>query len=142
RGLDAGADDYLVKPVRNKELLARVRANVRRARVPEQAPSKPIFRLNDLLIDFAQRQVVVRNQSVRLTPIEYKLLYHLAVNAGRILTHSQLLSKVWGPGYEEDTQYLWVNISRLRGKIEYEPSSPEYILTEPGVGYYLPDNEA
>jgi two-component system KDP operon response regulator KdpE len=139
RGLDVGADDYLVKPVRNKELLARVRANLRRSRVPETAPSKPIFRYNDLQIDFAQRQVTVRSQPVRLTPTEYKLLYHLAVNAGRILTHSQLLSKVWGPGYEEDTQYLWVNISRLRGKLESNPSAPEYIMTEPGVGYYLPD---
>ncbi|NDJ77403.1 MAG: response regulator [Chloroflexi bacterium] len=141
RGLDAGADDYLVKPIRNKELLARVRANLRRARVPEQAPSKPIFRLSDLEIDFAQRQVTMRSQHIRLTPTEYKLLYHLAVNAGRILTHSQLLSKVWGPGYEEDTQYLWVNISRLRGKLETNPSAPEYILTEPGVGYYLPDGQ-
>lgn len=140
RGLDVGADDYLVKPIRNKELLARVRANLRRARVPEQTPSKPMFRMKDLVIDFAQRQVTVRGIQVRLTPTEYKLLYHLAANAGRILTHSQLLSKVWGPGYEEDTQYLWVNISRLRGKLEVDPSKPEYILTEPGVGYFLPDN--
>lgn len=141
RGLDVGADDYLVKPIRNKELLARVRANLRRARIPDQAPSKPVFRLGDLMVDFAQRQVTVQTKTVRLTPTEYKLLYHLAVNAGRILTHSQLLSKVWGPGYEEDTQYLWVNISRLRGKLEANPSSPEYILTEPGVGYYLPGGQ-
>jgi two-component system KDP operon response regulator KdpE len=139
RGLDLGADDYLIKPIRNKELLARVRANLRRARVPDQISSKPVFRTGELMIDFAQRHVTVGKRSVRLTPTEYKLLYHLAANAGRILTHSQILSKVWGPGYEEDTQYLWVNISRLRGKIEDNPSEPQYILTEPGVGYYLPD---
>lgn len=142
RGLDSGADDYLIKPVRNRELLARVRANIRRSRVPEQSTAKPVFSTGELSVDFAQRQVVVRSKPVRLTPTEYKLLYHLAANAGRILTHSQLLSKVWGPGYEEDTQYLWVNISRLRGKIERDPGSPEYILTEPGVGYYVPDNQS
>ncbi len=137
RGLDMGADDYLVKPFSNKELLARVRASLRRARLPESTQTEPLFRAGDLEIDFAQRQVTMRGKPVKLTPTEYKLLYHLAVNAGRVLTHSQLLAKVWGTDWDQETQYLWVNISRLRKKLEVDPAKPEYIMTEAGVGYYL-----
>ncbi len=139
RGLDVGADDYLIKPVNKAELLARVRANLRRARVPlEPATSEPSLKVGDLMIDFAQRKVTMRGKNIKLTPIEYKLLYNLAVNTGRVLTHEQLLDKVWGVGYEGERQHLWVNISRLRRKLERNPSKPEYIATEPGVGYYLP----
>lgn len=139
RGLDVGADDYLIKPVNKAELLARVRANLRRSRVPiEVATNEPSLKVGDLIIDFAQRKVTMRGKSVKLTPIEYKLLYSLAVNMGRVLTHEQLLDKVWGVGYEGERQHLWVNISRLRRKLERNPGKPEYIATEPGVGYYLP----
>ncbi|MBI5931796.1 MAG: response regulator [Chloroflexi bacterium] len=139
RGLDVGADDYLIKPVNKAELLARVRANLRRSRVPiEVASAEPSLKVGDLMIDFAQRKVTMRSKNIKLTPIEYKLLYNLAVNMGRVLTHEQLLDKVWGVGYEGERQHLWVNISRLRRKLERNPSKPEYIATEPGVGYYLP----
>ncbi|MBZ0317488.1 MAG: response regulator [Anaerolineae bacterium] len=139
KGLDVGADDYLIKPVNKAELLARVRANLRRSRVPiEAATTEPSLKVGDLMIDFAQRKVTMRGKNIKLTPIEYKLLYNLAVNTGRVLTHEQLLDKVWGVGYEGERQHLWVNISRLRRKLERNPSKPEYIATEPGVGYYLP----
>ncbi|WP_119069627.1 response regulator [Aggregatilinea lenta] len=138
RGLGVGADDYLTKPFRNKELLARVQANLRRSYLTDKTHSDPLFRAGDLVIDFEQRLVTMRGKSINLTPIEYKLLYQLATNAGRILTHDQLVAKVWGPLFKEETQYLWVNISRLRSKIEKDPSEPEYILTERGVGYYFP----
>lgn len=138
RGLGVGADDYLTKPFRNKELLARVQANLRRSYLTDKTHSDPLFRAGDLVIDFEQRQVTAHGKPVNLTPIEYKLLYQLATNAGRILTHDQLVAKVWGPLFKEETQYLWVNISRLRSKIEKDPSEPEYILTERGVGYYFP----
>lgn len=138
RGLGVGADDYLTKPFRNKELLARVQANLRRSYLSDKTHSDPLFRAGDLVIDFEQRLVTVRGKPINLTPIEYKLLYQLAANAGRILTHDQLVAKVWGPLFKEETQYLWVNISRLRSKIEKDPSEPEYILTERGVGYYFP----
>ena len=138
RGLTLGADDYMRKPISHKELLARMQSCLKRSWMTGQTPaSDPIFRNGDLVIDFSQRQVIAHGRPVKLTPTEYKLLYHLAINAGRVMTHEQLLSAVWGPGCEDQTQYLWVNISRLRGKLEKDPANPEYILTESGIGYLL-----
>jgi len=135
KGLDLGADDYLTKPFGVQELLARVRAVLRRSRFPEEMRSEPLFVCGDLAIDFAQHRVTVQGREVKLSPTEYKLLYYLASNAGRVLTHETLLHKVWGPEYGGETDYVWVYIRRLRSKIEPDPSQPQYILTEPGVGY-------
>ena len=130
--LDAGADDYVVKPFGADELLARVRAALRRA-VPAEAP--PPFLSSDLEIDFEKRSVIVKGQAVRLTPKEFELLRHLVVHQGKALPHRRLLQAVWGPDYGEETEYLRVFINQLRKKIEPEPSRPRYIHTEPWVGY-------
>lgn len=140
-GLGAGADDYLRKPLRNNELLARIQACLRRSLVADlsrQFHGEPVIQAGELVINFNDRQVTIGGKPVDLTPIEYKLLHFLAMNAGRVLTHDQIVSKVWGPVFKQETQYLWVNISRLRTKIEKDPRKPEYILTERGVGYYFP----
>lgn len=140
RGLTLGADDYVVKPFRTKELLARIQAALRRSDAGEYAErtqDETPFRAGDLEINFARRRVTVRGQYCNLTPIEYKLLSYLAANAERVLTHEQLVTRIWGPMFRQETQYLWVNISRLRAKIEKDPSKPQYILTERGVGYYF-----
>jgi PAS domain S-box-containing protein len=139
RGLDLGADDYLTKPFGVKELLARVRAALRRSQVPDEVRTQPVLSRGDLTIDFARRQVTVAGRPVSLTPTEYKLLYHLAINAGQVLTHEQLLRKVWGSGYETETSYLWVYISRLRKKLEPDSEHPRYLLSETGVGYRFSD---
>lgn len=133
--LDQGADDYLTKPFSMEELLARIRANIRRARAVPQ--SEPVFSTGDLTIDMARHLVTVAGQEVRLRRMEYEILRYLALNAGRVITHRVLLREVWGPDYEEETQYLRVHIGRLRSKIEPEPARPRYIITEPGVGYRL-----
>jgi DNA-binding response OmpR family regulator/signal transduction histidine kinase len=141
RSLNLGADDYLLKPVRPKVLLARIQANLRRSYITdtsEQSLGDPVFTVGDLEINFSQRQVSRAGKPMKLTPVEHKIMFHLAVNAGRILTHDQLIAKVWGPMFRQETQYLWVNISRLRAKIEDDPHQPKYILTERGVGYYMP----
>jgi two-component system KDP operon response regulator KdpE len=137
RGLQLGADDYMVKPLSHKELLARMQSLLQRSWMTGETPAESIFTNGALAIDFAQRQVIAHNEPVKLTPTEYKLLYNLAINAGRVLTHEQLLLSVWGPGCEHQTQYLWVNISRLRGKLENDPNNPEYIMTEQGIGYKM-----
>ena len=140
RGLNVGADDFLVKPLRTRELLARVEASLRRAYLadmPNYFEGESVLRAGEVMIDVAHREVLVRGQEVKLTPIEYKLLYYLVVNAERVLTHDQLVAKVWGDVCRQETQYLWVNISRLRSKIERDSEHPEYILTERGVGYYF-----
>jgi two-component system KDP operon response regulator KdpE len=134
RGLNLGADDYLTKPFGVGEMLARVRAVLRRTPQTGIAPRPPLV-IQDLEIDFAARRVTVRGREVQLTPTEYDLLAHLAINAGRVLTHQTLLQAVWGPEYSDETEYLWAYIRRLRRKIEPDPSSPRYILTQPGVGY-------
>ncbi|MEZ4862518.1 MAG: response regulator transcription factor [Caldilineaceae bacterium] len=136
RALDLGADDYLTKPFGVEEMLARVRAVLRRAAQRAITPCQPVA-LCDLKIDFATRQVTVQDESVNLTPTEYNLLAHLALNAGRVLTHRALLQAVWGPEYGDETDYLWAYIRRLRRKVEPDPGNPRYILTQPGVGYTL-----
>lgn len=139
RGLDYGADDYLLKPVGSKELLARVRAILRRAELPPALDVEKQVTYSDdyLAVDIAERKVMVNGKRVKLTPIEFRLLALLVENAGRILTHQRLLEKVWGWEYADDLDYVRIYISHLRRKIEPESTTPRYIITEPGVGYYF-----
>lgn len=130
--LDAGADDYVVKPFGIEELLARIRAALRRYAPGDTLPQ---FVAKDLSIDFEARQVRVRDRDVHLTPKEYDVLKHLVANQGKPLTHRRLLQAVWGPDYGEETESLRVVINQLRKKLEADPARPRYILTEPWVGY-------
>ena len=130
--LDAGADDYVVKPFGVEELLARIRAALRRTTLTEPEPA---FVSKDLTIDFDKRVVTVKGQPVRLTPKEFDLLRLLVANKGKALAHRRLLQAVWGPDYGEETEYLRVFINQLRKKIEADPRHPRYIQTEPWVGY-------
>jgi two-component system KDP operon response regulator KdpE len=130
--LDAGADDYVVKPFGIEELLARVRAALRRY-APGDA--MPPFVSKDLTLDFESRQLTVRGQEVHLTPKEFDVLKHLIANQGKPLTHRRILQSVWGPAYGEETENLRVVINQLRKKIESDPAQPRYIRTEPWVGY-------
>lgn len=133
--LDAGADDYVTKPFGSIELRARVRAQLRRARMPAgPADDQPLV-LGDLTVDIHRRTVTRNGASVHLTPTEWALLVTLATNPGRTLTHDQLFSAVWGKSYGQPQQYLRVYITHLRKKIETEPYAPRFIITEPGVGY-------
>ncbi len=135
RGLELGADDYIAKPFSPRELLVRIKAALRRAEMPVAGAPARIVVDEGLTIDTAKREVIVRGQVVKLRPTEYRLLYHLVQNAGWVLTHEMLLSKVWGPEYRDETQYLRLYITYLRQKIEEDPAHPRYILTERGVGY-------
>lgn len=135
-GFDAGADDYLTKPFSAKELVARVRAVLRRTQRPEEKVSAA-FTCGDLEINFARRTVCVGGEQVSLTRTEYALLRQLALNANRIMLHQDLLTKVWGPEYRDDVDYLRAYIRYLRRKLEADPSNPQYITTAPGVGYML-----
>lgn len=132
QALDAGADDYVVKPFGVQELMARIRAALRRSAPGDAAPP---FLTDDLQIDFEKRVVMVKNDPVRLTPKEFELLRHLVANQGKTLGHRRLLQAVWGPDYGEETEYLRVFINQLRKKIEPDPRKPRYIHTEPWVGY-------
>ncbi|MGB8348654.1 MAG: response regulator transcription factor [Ktedonobacteraceae bacterium] len=141
RGLDLGADDYLAKPFSPRELLSRIRALLRRSLMPAPARKTAIVVDPDLQIDFAKHEVIVRGHKVDLRPTEFRLLYHLVNNAGRLLTHETLLSKVWGREYRDEAHYLRLYITYLRQKIEKDPAHPKYILTERGVGYRFKELE-
>jgi DNA-binding response OmpR family regulator len=140
RGLDLGADDYLVKPFSMSELLARVRAVLRRAQLTtgELAPlGQAPLTLGALSIDYAQRQVAMAGRKVVLTPTEYRLLATLAHSAGQVVPLERLLEQIWGSAYVGENHLLQVNINRLRRKLEADPAHPRYLLSEPGVGYVL-----
>jgi DNA-binding response OmpR family regulator len=134
-GLDVGADDYVTKPFSADELLARVRAVLRRVELSERQDPSSTFQAGDLLVDLAQQRVFVRGQEVNLTPTEYRLLCELVRQAGRVLVPEYLLEKVWGMGYEGENRLLWQAIHRLRRKIERDPRNPQHIQTRPGIGY-------
>jgi len=134
RALDAGADDYVTKPFSTEELLARLRAVMRRS---TDAGDGPQLALGDVTIDLADRRVLRDGSEVHLTPIEFDLLRVLAQHHGRLVTHRQLLQEVWGPAYGEETHYLRVHVAHIRAKLEADPARPRHLITEPGVGYRL-----
>jgi len=131
--LDAGADDYLVKPFGAGELMARVRAQLRR--LQQASAGEPLIQFGDIRIDLTRRVVERNDEILHLTPIEYRLLAYLAAQPNRVVTHRQLLKIVWGPGHVEDTHYVRVHMANLRKKIEADASMPRYIITEAGIGY-------
>src|SRR5581483_2911904 len=135
RGLELGADDYVTKPFSHLALLARVKAVLRRAELPPPARALPDFVAGDLAINFQNHLVTLRGEPVKLTPVEYKLLYHLVRNAGRLMPHQALLDRVWGPDADATTDHLKVFISRLRAKIEPDREGQHFIETERGIGY-------
>jgi DNA-binding response OmpR family regulator len=133
--LAVGADDYVTKPFNHLELLARIKAVLRRLDMPPPKSRAPSFRSGDVEMDFASQEVRVKGEPVKLTPTEYKLLYHLVRNAGHTLTHGPLLAKVWGREYRDEVDYLRVYVRRLRDKLGDDPEKPRYIRTERGLGY-------
>jgi len=132
--LDAGADDYVTKPFGVRELLARLRAALRRG---AHGGAEPTLAIGDVEIDLEKRRVTKRGEAVHLTPIEYRLITELARNAGKVLTHTHLLRQVWGPGYTQQSHYLRVYMTQLRRKLEDDPARPKFLVTEAGVGYRL-----
>jgi len=141
RALDAGADDYVVKPFGTQELLARIRANLRR-HAHEESDQALSFGSEALTIDFAHRTVAARGRLVRLTPKEFDLLHYFVTHADKVIPHRELLQSVWGPDYGEETEYLRVFVNQLRKKIEQNPAKPKLLLTEPWIGYrFAPPEE-
>ncbi len=135
RGLKLGADDYLTKPFNVQELLARIEAVLRRTRSAEEVNGPRIFTGGDVSVDFVKRIVTIRGQEVALTLTEYKLLSELVSNAGRVMLHRELLTRVWGAEYQDELEYLRAYIRHLRQKIEEDPHQPKYVLSKPGIGY-------
>jgi DNA-binding response OmpR family regulator len=139
KGLEFGADDYVTKPFGPRELSSRVRAVLRRAEMPN-TPERALLKIDDRLsVDFNRREVIVKGEHIKLRPTEYRLLYHLIENAGWTVPHEQLLAKVWGYEYRDETHYVRLYVNYLREKIEEDPSNPKYIQTERGVGYRFLD---
>jgi two-component system KDP operon response regulator KdpE len=140
KGLDLGADDYVTKPFSARELMSRINAVLRRVKLSSPAERSTRIQIDErLTVDFDRREVLVNDALVKLRPTEYRLLYHFVQNPGRVLTHEQLLSKVWGPEYVDDNQLLRLYVTYLRQKIELDPSQPRYIFNERGVGYRFVD---
>ncbi len=137
QALDDGADDYVGKPFAVGELLARIRAALRRSAPAADQAAGTVFRAGPIEVDLDKRRVQVQGREVHLTPIEYRLPQTLIRHAGKVLTQRQLLSEVWGPNHIEQAQYLRVYMAQLRRKLETEPARPRHLLTEPGVGYRL-----
>ncbi|MCR4392756.1 MAG: response regulator transcription factor, partial [Dehalococcoidales bacterium] len=135
RGLDLGADDYITKPFSPRELISRIKAVLRRTEPENSIRNSEIVVDEDLRINFDQRKVYVRGKEIKLRPTEYRLLHQLVTNPGKLLTHETLLSRVWGPEYRDEDQYVRLYITYLRQKIEKDPKNPKYILSERGLGY-------
>lgn len=139
-GLELGADDYVTKPFGPRELSSRIKAVLRRFETPSSSPDQAVLKIDDhLQVDFNRREVIVDDEHIKLRPTEYRLLYHLIENAGWTVPHDQLLAKVWGYEYRDEAHYVRLYVNYLREKIEEDPSSPKYILTERGVGYRFID---
>jgi two-component system, OmpR family, KDP operon response regulator KdpE len=138
--LDAGADDYLTKPFGVGELLARIRVALRKSLPLEESQQETVYSIGKIKVDFERRRVFSGQDEVHLTPIEYKLLSVLLKHRGKVVTHRQLLKEVWGPSYVDQNPYLRIFILNLRRKLEDDPTRPQYLLTEPGVGYRLRDD--
>ena len=140
KALDRGADDYLTKPFSVGELLARIRVAIRHAAPKSPDTGEAVFEAEDLKVDFLKRQVYRGTREIHLTPIEYRLLTVLVRNAGRVMTHRQILKEVWGPPYVEQTHYLRIYMNQLRKKIEEDSARPRFLLNEPGIGYRFKPN--
>ena len=139
-GLELGADDYITKPFGPRELSSRIRAVLRRADMPTMTPDRAILKIDDRLrVDFNKREVIVEGKHIPLRPTEYRLLYHLIENAGWTVPYEQILAKVWGYEYRDEAHYVRLYVNYLREKIEKDPSNPQYIITERGVGYRFID---
>ena len=137
RALDAGSDDYLTKPFGAGELLARIRAAMRRTIMQRSGEKESVFILGNLRVDLVKRQVFLNDAEIHLTPLEYKLLSILIKYAGKVVTHTQLLREVWGSAYTGETQYLRIYMAQLRRKLEADPARPRFLINEPGIGYRL-----